>query len=131
MKRISRLSWRWLAWTLVPLGLLLCMWQTSQVAREQALSSLKEDAENELRLSAANLNGYLLRYDYLPQMLATREGVQRFLASPDSQDPMPLNLLLDRFRFTTGVSDVYLLDDKGDTIAASNWQRPNTFIGQN
>ncbi|MGY4879613.1 sensor histidine kinase [Vreelandella aquamarina] len=107
------------------------MWQTSQVAREQALSSLKEDAENELRLSAANLNGYLLRYDYLPQMLATREGVQRFLASPDSQDPMPLNLLLDRFRFTTGVSDVYLLDDKGDTIAASNWHRPNTFIGQN
>ena len=131
MKRVSRLSWRWLAWALVPLGLLLCMWQTSQVAREQALSSLQEDAENELRLSAANLNGYLLRYDYLPQMLATREGVQRFLASPDSQDPMPLNLLLDRFRFTTGVSDVYLLDDKGNTIAASNWHRPNTFIGQN
>ena len=131
MKKISRLSWRWLTWTLVPLGLLLCMWQISQIAREQALSSLQEDAENELRLSAANLNGYLLRYDYLPQMLATREGVQRFLTSPETQDPMPLNLLLDRFRFTTGVSDVYLLDDQGDTIAASNWHRPNTFIGQN
>ncbi|MGS2742452.1 sensor histidine kinase [Halomonas sp. LS-001] len=131
MMGIPQRSWRWLAWTLLPLGLLLSMWQTSQVAREQALSNLQEDAENELRLSAANLNGYLLRYDYLPQMLATREGVQRFLASPDSQDPMPLNLLLDRFRFTSGVSDVYLIDDKGDTIAASNWHRPNTFIGQN
>lgn len=123
--------WRWLALILVAMGLIFCVWQASQMAREQALNSLQEDAENELRLSAAHLNGYLLRYDYLPQMLATREGIQRFLASPDSQDPMPLNLLLDRFRFTAGVSDVYLLDDQGDTVAASNWHRPNTFIGQN
>lgn len=123
--------WRLLWLIAIPVGLLLFMWQAAQLAREQALSNLQDDAENELRLSAANLNGYLLRYDYLPQMLATREGIQRFLASPDSQDPMPLNLLLDRFRFTSGVSDVYLLDRDADTIAASNWHRPNTFIGQN
>lgn len=125
------LRWRRLWLVVVALGLLLCMWQAAQLAREQALSNLRDDAENELRLSAANLNGYLLRYDYLPQMLATREGVQRFLASPDSQDSMPLNMLLDRFRFTAGVSDVYLLNRDADTIAASNWHRPNTFIGQN
>nr|WP_298055428.1 ATP-binding protein [uncultured Halomonas sp.] len=125
------LRWRRLWLLLIPLGLAICMWQAAQLAREQALSNLQDDAENELRLSAANLNGYLLRYDYLPQMLATREGVQRFLASPDSQDPMPLNMLLDRFRFTAGVSDVYLLNREADTIAASNWHRPNTFIGQN
>ncbi|MGO3701552.1 cache domain-containing protein, partial [Halomonas sp.] len=134
MSRLLRLSghrWRLLWLIAIPLGLMLCMWQAAQLAREQALSNLQDDAENELRLSAANLNGYLLRYDYLPQMLATREGVQRFLDSPDSQDPMPLNLLLDRFRFTSGVSDVYLLNRDADTIAASNWHRPNTFIGQN
>ncbi|MCL7931437.1 ATP-binding protein [Halomonas sp. ATCHA] len=107
------------------------MWQAALFAREQALTNLQEDAENELRLSTANLNGYLLRYDYLPQMLATREGVQRFLASPERQNVMPLNLLLDRFRFTAGVSDVYLLDREGTTLAASNWHRANTFIGQN
>ncbi|MGE6608271.1 sensor histidine kinase [Halomonas sp. NPDC076908] len=126
-------SFRWrLLWIMViTLGLVFCMWQAALLAREQALSNLQDDAENELRLSAANLNGYLLRYDYLPQMLATREGIQRFLASPDGQDPMSLNLLLDRFRFTAGVSDVYLLDRDAYTIAASNWHRPNTFIGHN
>lgn len=107
------------------------MWQASRFAQEQALGTLKEDADNELRLFAANLNGYLLRYDYLPQVLATREGVRRFLASPEGQNPMPLNMLLDRFRFTAGVSDVYLLDANANTVAASNWHRPNTFIGQN
>ncbi|MBR2513264.1 MAG: sensor histidine kinase [Halomonas sp.] len=125
------LRWRLMWLIAIPLGLIVCMWQAALFARDQALSNLQDDAENELRLSAANLNGYLLRYDYLPQMLATREGIQRFLASPDNQDPMPLNLLLDRFRFTAGVSDIYLLDRNADTLAASNWHRPNTFIGQN
>ena len=105
MSRLPRLpDYRWrLLWLIaIPLGLMLCMWQAAQLAREQALSNLQDDAENELRLSAANLNGYLLRYDYLPQMLATREGVQRFLDSPDSQDPMPLNLLLTAFALPLG-----------------------------
>ncbi|PMR80685.1 sensor histidine kinase [Halomonas urumqiensis] len=109
----------------------MVMWQASQLAREQALRNLHQDAENELRLSAASLVGHLSRHDYLPQLLASREGVKRFLASPETQDVMPLNRLLDSFRATTGVSDVYLLDRHADTLAASNWHRPNTFIGQN
>ena len=59
--------WRRLWLLVISLGLLFCMWQAAQLAREQALSNLQDDAENELRLSAANLNGYLLRYDYLPR----------------------------------------------------------------
>ncbi|SHM30208.1 sensor histidine kinase [Vreelandella subglaciescola] len=127
--RRRRLSRR-LAIALLLLGLILCIWQAARLAHEQALANLRDDAHNELRLSAANLKGYLLRYDYLPQMLASRESVQRFLTAPDTQNPMPLNLQLDRFRFTAGVSDVYLLDRDGTTVAASNWHRSNTFIGQ-
>lgn len=128
MKR-RRLNRR-LAIALLLLGLVLCIWQAARLAHEQALANLRDDAHNELRLSAANLKGYLLRYDYLPQMLASRESVQRFLTAPETQNPMPLNLQLDRFRFTAGVSDVYLLDRNGTTVAASNWHRANTFIGQ-
>ena len=131
--RPSRLPRRWrrLLLLLVPLSLAAVMWQAAQVARDQALQGLQQDAENELRLSAAGLVGHLSRHDYLPRLLATREGVQRFLASPHTQDAMPLNLLLDRFRATADVSDVYLLDRHADTLAASKWHRPNTFIGQN
>ncbi|MBZ5489185.1 sensor histidine kinase [Halomonas aquamarina] len=128
---MKRLRWKAVWLVVISLGLVITIWQAARLAHEQAIANLKEDADNELRLSAANLNGYLLRYDYLPQMLATREGVQRFLSAPDSQNPMALNLLLDRFRFTSGVSDVYLLDRDATTIAASNWHRPNTFIGHN
>ncbi|MCE8021757.1 sensor histidine kinase [Halomonas sp. MCCC 1A11036] len=122
---------RWLLLLLLPLGLVAIMWQAAQVAREQALQALVREAENELRLSAAGLEGHLTRHDYLPQLLASREMVQRFLLNQGQQDPMPLNLLLDQFRATADVSDVYLLDADANTLAASNWHRPNTFIGQN
>ena len=116
---------------LLPLGLVVIMWQAAQVAREQALQTLVREAENELRLSASGLEGHLTRHHYLPQLLASRDEVRRFLASQEQQSPMPLNLLLDQFRATAGVSDIYLLDANADTLAASNWHRPNTFIGQN
>jgi two-component system C4-dicarboxylate transport sensor histidine kinase DctB len=112
-------------------GLALCLWQTAQVAREQALQALRDDAENELRLSVAGLTGHLSRHDYLPELLASREAVKRFLAAPTQQNPMPLNRLLDRFRATADVSDIYLLDRHADTLAASNWHRDSTFIGEN
>lgn len=122
---------RRLLWVLALLGLMLAVWQAAQLARDQALAQLRQDAENELRLSAEGLVGHLSRHDYLPELLASREMVKRFLAAPEAQDAMPLNRLLDRFRATAGVSDVYLLDRHGDTLAASNWHRPKTFIGQN
>ncbi|MFC3285823.1 sensor histidine kinase [Litchfieldella rifensis] len=127
------MSRRWRLWLmlLVPLGFVLVVWQAAQVARDQALQTLHDEAENELRLSAAGLEGHLSRHDYLPELLASRELVKRFLAAPDQQNAMPVNLLLDHFRATADVSDIYLLDRYANTLAASNWHLPNTFIGQN
>lgn len=118
-------------WLLIPVGFAVVLWQTAQVAREAALDSLRQDAEDELRLSAAGLTGHLSRHEYLPELLATREIVKRYLSGPPRQDMMPLNLLLDRFRYTADVSDIYLLDREGTTVAASNWHRPDTFLGEN
>ena len=128
--RMSR-SLRRLLLLLLPLGLAIVMWQASQTAREQVLQNMVREAENELRLSASGLEGHLTRHDYLPQLLASREMVRRFLANHGDQNPMPLNLLLDQFRAIADVSDVYLLDRVGTTMAASNWHLENTFIGHN
>lgn len=114
------------------LGLLLVVWQSALLARDQALEQLGRDAENELRLSSANLTGYLSRHDYLPHLIATRESVRRFLAEPPrAREPLSLNRLLDHSRARAEVSDIYLLDRRGNTIATSNWERPDSFMGQN
>ncbi|WP_456268253.1 ATP-binding protein [Kushneria sp. AK178] len=112
--------------------LILLMWQGARLTREQALSELHHSAGNALQLSRANLTGYLTRHDYLPHLLATRERVRRFLARPDNtRDTLALNRLLARSQAYADVSDIYLLDRSGTTIAASNWQRTDSFMGQN
>ncbi|GAA5170287.1 MULTISPECIES: ATP-binding protein [Halomonadaceae] len=124
--------WRRLLLLLVPLGLALCIWQAIQLARDQALDSLYNEAKNELRLSAAGVSAYLSRHDYLPRLLASREAVGRALANPDdAQIVNRLNRILDKFRAISDVSDIYLLDRQGTTLAASNWALPYSFIGQN
>lgn len=123
--------WRHWLWLLVPLGCVLVVWQATAMARDQALQTLRDEAKNELRLSAAGLEGHLSRHDYLPDLLASRNTIQDFLRDPDAYDPMPINLMLDRFRATAGVSDIYLIDRHADTLVASNWHMSNTFIGQN
>jgi len=128
--RLSR-PWRLTLLVVIAAGLVLVTWQAARLAREQALSSLTDEAHNELRLSAEGLRGHLSRHDYLAEMLASREVVHRFLATPDKLEAMPVNRLLDSVRETADVSDIYLLNRQGDTLAASNWQRPDTFIGQN
>lgn len=124
--------WRHLLLLLIPLGLVACVWQAAQIAREQALEALYTEANNELRLSAAGVTAYLSRHDYLPRLLANREVVKRALAHPnDLAQLMQLNLMLDNFRAIADVSDIYLLDRHGTTLAASNWYLPHSFIGDN
>lgn len=114
------------------IALVLLMWQGARLAREQALTELHHVAGNALQLSRANLVGYLTRHDYLPHLLATRESVRRFLSQRENERaPRALNQLLDRSRAYADVSDIYLLDHDGTTIAASNWQRTDSFMGQN
>ncbi|ART63678.1 sensor histidine kinase [Kushneria marisflavi] len=114
------------------IALVIFMWQGARLAREQALTELRHAAGNALQLSRANLTGYLTRHDYLPHLLATRESVRRFLAQgEDELAPLTLNQLLDRSRAYADVSDIYLLDHDGTTIAASNWQRSDSFLGKN
>ena len=79
-----------------------------------------------------NLRGWLGRYQALPQIYATSPEMAALLRAPE--DPALLaqaNSFLVEWNRASGASDSYLLDDKGSAIAASNWDRPNTFIGKN
>lgn len=125
-------SWRLLLVLLVLLGLVIGIWQAARLAHAQALESLYLEAGNELHLSAAGVESHLSRHDYLPRLLASRELVKRALTRPQAVNLlMPLNLMFNDFKTTANVSDIYLLDRHGTTLAASNWNLPHSFVGQN
>ncbi|MGO2414185.1 MULTISPECIES: ATP-binding protein [Cobetia] len=124
--------WRLALAIVLPLGLMLCVWQAVEVARNQGIERLTHEADNELRLTAASLRGQLSRHAYLPRLVAENDQLRAFLDHPgDPSAEVALNQRLDRMRALAGVSDLYLVDDRGTTIAASNWRSPSTFIGQN
>ena len=115
--------WRLLLAIVLPIGLMLCVWQAVAVARSQSLERLTHEADNELRLTAASLRGQLSQHAYLPRLVAENDQLRAFLDAPDDPSAeMALNQRLDRMRALAKVSDLYLVNDVGTTIAASNWR---------
>jgi len=81
------------------------------------LTLYRSTAENELR-----------HFAHLPFLLSLDPVVQSTLADGD---PDVLNARLARFAQSAGLDAIYLMDQTGDTIAASNAKLPGSFVGQN
>ena len=85
-----------------------------------------------LRLAASGLSGALLKFGAIPSLLADRPEFRLLLegrATPD--DFKNVNERLKTLARDVGVSDIYLMDASGLTIAASNFDQDTTFIGNN
>jgi len=117
------------------LGMLLLfvflIWQVASWTEHYELSQLEAQASNELTLNIASLRGKLDKYEFLPEILVNKQNLAEVLREPAPDTIQQLNATLKNFKQITDVSDIYLLDDEGTTIAASNWQSPKSFIGQN
>lgn len=101
-------------------------------SRDRALAQLEGQGQQELELYVSHLNGQLERFAYLPALLSGDQRLRALLASPGDPGMMgEVNRFLGYVNRITGALDVYLMDARGLTLAASNWQQPNTFIGNN
>jgi len=68
------------------------------------------------------------RYQTLPPILSEDRGI---VEAAEGAPPPTLNERLERYAESTGADAIYLMDDNGWTITASNWNSPQTFLGQN
>ncbi|WP_279482051.1 ATP-binding protein [Aureimonas sp. SK2] len=85
-----------------------------------------------LRLASAALSGHLARYEALPVLVAERPEVLALLARPrDEAARREANLYLKSVNSLLSSSDVYLMLTDGETIAASNFNGPGSFVGEN
>ena len=85
-----------------------------------------------LRLAVAALEGHLRRYEPLPELIADQPTIKALIQSPD--DPVlrhNTNVYLSGINALLKSSDIYVLTTKGETIAASNYDLPTSFVGQN
>jgi two-component system C4-dicarboxylate transport sensor histidine kinase DctB len=113
----------------VCLGLTLLV---ARVATQGYLSEAHARAESTLRLTANALEGHLRRFEALPELLADSPDMLALVRGPD--DParrMAMNRWLKAKNAVVQSSDIYVIDLAGNTVAASNFDRADSFIGQN
>ncbi|WP_019691246.1 sensor histidine kinase [Pseudomonas fluorescens] len=123
---------RWRSLALLALCLAPLLWPLQHLAERYYRSELVGQNRQTLDLYVANLLGTLHRYEVLPQILGDLPALRAVLAAP--QQPLATdnaNRLLKDIRAQTGAEVMYLMDTSGKTLAASNWDKHDSFVGRN
>lgn len=88
--------------------------------------------ENILRLAVSGLRGELARHERLPDLMARAPVLSAALQEDATRtDIAAANLYLRYVTRLMGLSDAYVMTRDGTTVAASNFDRDFSFIGQN
>ena len=125
--------WRgWPRWVGALLLVAAAAYSAHQVTLQAGLRNLREAAEHRLDMLATSLGADLARFDYLPALLQMTPVVPALLDAPsDTQLRDAANRYLKGVNATAGAEMLYLLDAGGTSLAASDWDKPGTTVGQN
>lgn len=118
-----------------PLILLVCLALAvalagGGVAYRIATSRVAETLDQSLTLTRRAIETEIDRFRYLPRVAA--EDVRIGQAITDPQNPSAIdaaNRYLETVARASGADQLYLLNDQGRTLAASNWHTPESFVG--
>jgi two-component system C4-dicarboxylate transport sensor histidine kinase DctB len=113
------------------IGLALIATAGSRYARGQAMAAADILATRTARSHAGQLASELQKFRLLPDVLAEYPDVTAALATHDAAPIARLNQSFDLLARRTDAAAIYLIDSRGLTIAANNWQLPTSFVGSN
>lgn len=101
-------------------------------AQRNGTQTMIDNAQHRLDLYESALTSTLTRYDYLPKLISLNPTTVLLLRNPDSSELAGmLNRYLAEVNASAHASAIYVIDLDGKTIAASNWNHPNSFVGEN
>ena len=104
-------------------------------AARVAIGAQVEAVRHTSEIQSLALRGTVAQYRHIPYMTAQSEAIIRLLsAAPGSMQKelkQPINLYLEAVSRRTGADALYVMDADGNTLVASNWSDPKTFIGEN
>jgi len=98
---------------------------------KNALHDLSSKADREAQLKIMLLQAILDKQRTAAQILAQDPDIISSLQRGDVHQLQLINLKLANLAVTTKATVIYVLDNQGTAIAASNWQNPDSFVGNN
>lgn len=100
------------------------------ITRTRGIEQLRKGAAARLERNIGTLKSTLDRYEYLPYLLSLHPYVQDVLDAPDTQSVERANRYLADLNAHARATVTYIVRADGRCIAASNWQSPESFVGQ-
>ncbi|MGD8284034.1 MAG: PAS domain S-box protein [Desulfobacterales bacterium] len=99
--------------------------------KESALKEAERQADLRLRTIKKNLTIFLAENVKPVRTLAGMKPLQLALTQTDAQNLAAANATLDHFKKTLAADVCYLMDPSGNTIASTNRDALDSFVGQN
>ncbi|MDE3833619.1 GHKL domain-containing protein [Sinorhizobium meliloti] len=126
----SRARRSWLVFAAVALVLLAAgLLLARDYGRSQALAGLAGQSRIDASLKASLLRAVVERQRALPLVLADDAAIRGALLSPDRPSLDRINRKLEALATSAEAAVIYLIDRSGVAVAASNWQEPTSFVG--
>lgn len=128
----SRLSiaaqWRLFAVAVVAAAA-MSVWISGWFAERDAAASLDRQAAATAALQNAVLLSELERQQATPSILARDPDLLSLLADRSAARAALVNRKFETLAREVRSAAIYLLDERGRTLAASNWREPTSFVG--
>ena len=99
--------------------------------QDSAISLAHRRAAGQTEVLANQISSFLAQNQKPVDALASLGELQQALAQPDEANLAAANQLLDKFKRSLEVDVCYLLNRQGLTIASSNRNSPDSFVGHN
>jgi two-component system C4-dicarboxylate transport sensor histidine kinase DctB len=121
-----------LAWSvLIVAAIATSAWIVYDWAWQRGQNDLHQAAERRLQTASANLLVPTDKYSYLPGLLASHPTVLDVLRHPERPEVVErANLFLDKIQKDSHAGVVYVINADGLTLASSNWNSKESFVGQ-
>lgn len=117
---------------LISIAMPLTLWALAQWTHTNSLNDLRRKLDSRMQLYSSNIVSELEKYEYLPVILA-RDPILKSLFEGEMLDFRidRANRHLSAIEQIAEVSAVYVMTTQGHTVAASNWDEENSFVGKN
>lgn len=100
-----------------------------RVSEAMGLAELQQTGHHRLDLYGASLEREIDKYAYFPATLGLERDVLDLVARGAPVGPA-VNLYLEQLNQRAGTLSIYVLDRHGHVLASSNWNRPDSFVGE-
>ncbi|KXJ53631.1 MAG: C4-dicarboxylate ABC transporter [Thalassospira sp. Nap_22] len=106
----------------------LVVWLVVSSTGNLTINELHRTAQARLALYDSSLRAAVDQYRYLPYVVARHHEV--IAAITGTGNPRTADMYLERVKQRSGAAALYVMDKTGMTVAASNWNTPDSFVGE-